>query len=358
MRSRHAVRRVVLGAMAATVLVGTTLSTPAWADAHADAVKAFTEGRKLRDIDPDRAAKAFERSLALEPSIGAYYNLGEVNEILNRPREAITAFRLAEKLALQRGDARVKDAQDAAGKILETHNYVVVNVSEELRATPGLEVELDGVPVPEAQFNGEVFRPLAAHEVVVRALRRKERRLAGIANKRPVTIVLGEPTASVVATPAPTEPPPQVSTGGWGWQKWTGAGMTVVGVAGVAYTLISVFSYVGKESSLDADRRKYVAACTGTKEVFTACADRNLSPIAGNAAVAAYNANEQSASDAKALWIGFGVGGVLLIAGGIVLFATAPSPASEPPPPSATVHVHVLPRVGVHDQGLSVIGTF
>jgi tetratricopeptide (TPR) repeat protein len=357
MRSRHAVGRFALGAMVATVLAGTTLSTPAWADAHADAVKAFTEGRKLRDIDPERAAKAFERSLALEPSIGAYYNLGEVNEILNRPREAITAFRLAEKLALQRGDARAKDAADAWGKILDTHNYVVVNVSEELKATPGLEVELDGVPVPDAQFNGEVFRPLATHEIVVRALRRKELRLAGVANKQPVTILLGEPTSGVVAPPTPTEPP-QVSSGGWGWQKWTGAGMTVVGVAGVAYTLIGLFSYVGKEMARDTDRRRYVPSCTGMNGVFTACQDMTLTPEAANAAVAAYNANEQSATDAAPLWIGLGVGGALLIAGGVVLFATAPSAASEPPPPSAAVHVHVLPTVGIHDQGLSVVGTF
>jgi hypothetical protein len=215
------------------------------------------------------------------------------------------------------------------------------------------------VPVPDAQFNGEVFRPLATHEIVVRALRRKELRLAGIANRQPVTVMLGEPTAGAVAAPSPTEPPPQVSTGGWGWQKWTGAGMTVVGVAGVAYTLISVFSYVGKESSLDADQ-KFVPACKGMNGTFTSCPTSNpsLSVDAANAAVAAYNANEQSAHDAKPLWIGFGVGGALLIAGGIVLFATAPSAASETPPPSAAVHVHVLPKVGVHDQGLSVIGTF
>jgi hypothetical protein len=81
------------------------------------------------------------------------------------------------------------------------------------------------------------------------------------------------------------------------------------------------------------------------------------SPEAANAAFAAYDANEQSADAAKPLWIGFGVGGALLIAGGIVLFATAPSAASDAAPPSAAVHVHVLPKVGVHDQGLSVIGT-
>ncbi|MEA2749647.1 MAG: hypothetical protein QOI41_3790 [Myxococcales bacterium] len=361
MRLRH----VALIATVATMLAGTTLSTPAWADAHGDAVKAFTEGRKLRDGDPERARVAFERSIALEPSIGAYYNLGEVNDLLNRSREAVTAFRAAEKLAIQKGDPRSKDAQEAWGKVLDTHNYLVVNVSDDVKSAAGLEIEVDGVLVPEAQFNGEVFRPLPTHEVVVRALRRKELRLTGVANKQPVTVVLGEPSAPAVAPPPPAPPSsqPEVSTGGWGWQKWTGAGMTVVGVAGVAYTLISVFSYVSKESSLDADRRKYFGPCSGPGR-FTKCSDPTLDPGAGNIAVQAYNANEQSAKDSAPAWIGIGVAGVLLIGGGVALFVTAPSQesTSEPPPSSAPasagVHVHVIPQVGIHDQGLGVIGTF
>jgi hypothetical protein len=93
MRSRHGVvarfpdaAKAVLVALAVASAssVAITLSTPAWADTHGDAVKAFEEGRKLRDTDPEKAARAFERSISLEPSIGAYYNLGQVNEQLDR----------------------------------------------------------------------------------------------------------------------------------------------------------------------------------------------------------------------------------------------------------------------------------
>jgi hypothetical protein len=353
MRTRYV---VALLATVATAAVSTTFSTPAQADTHGDAVKAFEEGRKLRETDVEKAARAFERSILLEPSIGAYYNLGQVNEQLNRPREAVEAFRKAEKLAIQKGDPRNADAQGAWGKILDTRNYVIVNVSDEVKATPGLVVLLDGVPVPESQFNGEVFRPTATHEVVVSAAAHKDLRLAAVPNKQPVTILLGESSGPL--TPPPP-PPPETSGGGWGWQKWTGTGLMAVGVGGVAYTLINVFSYVGKESGRFDTAKMFHDNCTGNPATgsFTKCSN-GLNPADGRGAYAAYNANEQDAKDSAPVWIVVGAAGVLLIGGGLYLFATAPSSSTEPPPPSGTMRVHVIPQVGIHDNGLSVVGTF
>lgn len=358
MRTRYVVARFALAATVATASASTTFSTPAWADTHGDAVKAFEEGRKLRDTDVEKAARAFERSILLEPSIGAYYNLGQVNEQLNRPREAVEAFRKAEKLAIQKGDTRKGDAQEAWGKILDTHNYVVVNVSDEIKAAPGLVVLLDGVPVPESQFNSEVFRPTATHEVVVSATAHKDLRLPAVQNKQPVTILLGESSVPLTAPPPPP-PPAETSSGGWGWQKWTGTGLMAVGVGGVAYTLISVFSYVGKESARFDTAKMFHDSCTGDPKTgrFTQCKNE-LTPNDALGAYAAYNANEQDAKDSAPVWIVVGAAGVLLIGGGLYLFATAPSPSTEPPPPSGAVRVHVIPQVGIHDNGLSVVGTF
>lgn len=359
MRNRYAVARLAIAATVAAALASTTFSTPAQADTHGDALKAFDEGRKLRETDAEKAAHAFERSIELEPSIGAYYNLGQVNEQLNRLHEAVEAFRKAEKLAVQKLDPRNKDARDAWGKILDTHDYVVLRVSDEIKVAPGLKITVDGVPVADAELNAEVFRPASTHEVVVSATGRKDLRLQALPNKQPVVITLG----IVAADPTTTPPPPPDATssgGGWGWQKWTGTGLAVVGVAGIAYSLISVISYANKESSLGATRNDATARCHGTgvgPMPITSCDDPSRLGAA-NAAAIAYNDNEQSAKDGKPLWIGLGVGGVVLLAGGIVLFATAPSRSSEPPPPASGVHVHVIPTAGLHDTGLNVVGTF
>ena len=72
---------------------------------------------------------------------------------------------------------------------------------------------------------------------------------------------------------------------------------------------------------------------------------------------AQYDENERKAEDAAPLWIGAGVAGVLLVGGGIVLLATAP-PLKRDPSPSQGIVVHVVPNVGIGQQGLSVVGTF
>ena len=361
MRTRHAVARFALAALAAASASGiaVTTSTPAWADTHADAVKAFEEGRKLRETDAEKAARAFERSVSLEPSIGAYYNLGQVNEQLDRPRDAVDAFRTAEKLAVQKSDTRNKDARDAWTKILDTHNYVVLAVSNEVKSAPGLAVIVDDVPVPEAQLVGEVFRPTTTHEIVVRATGRKDVRLAAVPNRQAVAITLGIEIAPTTApTPTP-EPPPEPASGGWGWQKWTGVGMMAVGAGGVAYTLIGILGYTSKQRSLDDARQPFASPkCTGAAGRFDRCTG-GLDPAQGNAAFADYAANEQSAKDSEPVWIIVGSASALLIGAGVYLFATAPARTSELPPPAArATHWQVIPRVGLHDSGLGVVGTF
>jgi hypothetical protein len=266
---------------------------------------------------------------------------------------------------VQKLDPRNKDARDAWGRILDTQNYVVLNVSEEIKNAPGLKITVDGVPVPDAQFNGEVFRPTTTHEVVVSATGRKDVRLPAIPNRQPVTITLGI-VASESSTSNPPPPPPETSSGGWGWQKWTGTGLMAVGVGGVAYTLISVFSYGIKESGRFDTAKMFHDNCVGGAGGFTKCKpgfdDNNPNAAKdANAAYLAYTANEQDAKDSAPVWIVVGTAGVLLIGAGLYLFATAPSSSTEPPPPSGAVRVHVIPQVGIHGprlNGLSVVGTF
>ena len=94
--------------------------------------------------------------------------------------------------------------------------------------------------------------------------------------------------------------------------------------------------------------------------IFKCDGDANSPRVrTANDALIAWTANEQNAKDGAPRTIGVGVVGVLLIGGGIYLFAKAPSASAEqgPPPPNA-LRVHVVPQVGARDTGLSVIGTF
>jgi hypothetical protein len=136
-----------------------------------------------------------------------------------------------------------------------------------------------------------------------------------------------------------------------------------VGVGAVTYTLVGVISYAGKESGRRETAQQYEQSCKGdpTTHVFTSCtAASGLQPADGAGAYAAYNANEADAKSATPVWIVVGAVGALMIGGGAYLFATAPSRASEPAPSAARtrVDVHVVPRVGLHDSGLGVVGTF
>jgi len=335
MRRRLAV--LVLGASLAA-------SSPALAD-NPEAAKAFDEGRKLRDQrDFEKAATAFERSVAAEPSIGAYYNLAFSYDQLGRTRDALDAYRKALKIAKDKGDPREKESTEAITKLLETHNYVTVIVPDDVEKMAGVRVAVDGEAVPEKQLKGEVFRSGTQHEVVVSAPGRKDRRVKA-ANKQPVTVTLGD--AYETTTSAPPPPPPEAPSGGWGWQKWTGVGMVGGGVVSLTVTAVLFFPYLAERLSLDS-------------EISDTCPSGTCPSGAASKDLARRNnANIQDADDKRVPMIVTGVLGGLLIGGGIYLFATAPSASAETaPPPPNTLRVRVVPQVSSHDTGLSVVGSF
>ena len=344
--------------LAILVLGGAVLATsPALAD-NSEAGKAFDEGRKLRDQrDFEKAANAFERSIAAEPSIGAYYNLAFSYEQLGRTRDALDAYRTARRLAKDKGDPREKEATEAVTKLLETHNYVTVIVPDTVDKTANVRVTVDGEAVAPNKLAGEVFRSAVEHEVVIAAPGRRERRIK-VANRQPVTLTLGD--ADETITPAP--PPADASSGGWGWQKWTGVGLFGAGVVGVTVSLVWVFSYESDASRLADARDKIAETCVKNAGQILGCPDRSaMSPQWRNFVTAndAYDSNERNARKVAPLFVGVGAVGVLLIGGGLYLFATAPSASrAEQTSPSHAVRMRVVPQVGSRDNGLAVVGTF
>lgn len=346
----------VVAFFAATLLS----SAPAFADTHGDAVKLFEEGRKQRDQgDLEKAARTFDRSIALEPSVGAYYNLGLINDQLGRPREAVDALRKSKNLAHERGDARERDAVDALGKLLDTRNYVIVNVTEDVATAPGLRITLDGDVVPKEHFNGEVFRSATSHDLVVSATGRKDLHLS-VKNKQPASAILGEAAGATTPPPPPPPPPPEKSEGGWGWQKWTGVGLIGAGAVTAGIGVVVALGYYSDQEDLET---RFKAECS--PQVGGQRFPCNQETGNNRAKGAALKEEAESLDSGAVLRnvVVFGLAGAA-IAGGIILLVTAPSSSetSAGPehraPAAARVRVRVAPRLAPNEQGFSLVGTF
>ena len=350
MRTRFAALAVA-AAMAATA--------PALADAkHDEAVRLFEKARDLREKnDLANAAEMFALSIASEPSIGAYYNLGLINDTLNDPRAAVEAFRKSRDLARQKkSDAREKDASDALTTLLESRNYVALDTADAVANAPGLRVTIDGDPVPAGQLKGEVFlRGERDHSILIAATGHKEVHLRA-RNKDSVKIVLGEALSQRATPPPPASEPTRGS--GWGWQKWTGVGLMGVGLIGVAYGTIWGLSYASSSGDLSSKQQNAASGCSGAMNRITACNGDMTSPRvqAANTAIFNYNTNEAEAKAEAPAAIGLGIAGLGLIGGGIYLFATAPSGAKEESTNAA--RLRIVPSVSPRESGLTFLGTF
>jgi hypothetical protein len=351
MRRRLAI--LVLGALVAT-------SAPALADT-ATATKAFEEGRKLRDQrDFEKAAEAFERSVAAERSIGAYYNLAFSYEQLGRTRDALDAYRMAAVIAKEKNDPREKEAHEAVGKLLDTHDYVTLQATDDVATTAGLRVVVDGEVVPPKQYKGEVFRAGSQHEVVVSAPGRKDVRLQAN-NKQVVSILLGDPLAAApAASQPPVAQPPVVATtgGGWGTQKIVGATLVGAGVAAAVVGIAFVLDYSSTKSGIVDE---FGATCVKDPTTGRNPCNSDLRERAEELKKDA-DANESRAVVRHT--IAFGAAGLLVVAGAYLFLTARTTPTEAAPAPSSAsegVRFRVVPHVGVREAdgtGLSVLGTF
>jgi tetratricopeptide (TPR) repeat protein len=327
-------------------------SGPARADNHGEAVKHFEEGRKLRDRgELEKAARVFQLSISLEPSIGAFYNLGLINEQLGHARDAADAFRKSVALAREKNDAREKDAVEQLGKLLDAHNHVILDVPEDIAAAPGLRIVVDGEPVPRAQFNGEVFRGPSSHVIVVSATGRKDLELQA-RNRQQISVVLGHAAAPGGGTAVPPPPPPARSdqnAGGWGWQKWTGVGLMGAG----AVTGVVAVVFAAKHASASSDFESAYAECKMRAPQNSSCLRRDAD------ALGVVEKHDEKDSSGTTAWILGGIGAGMLV-GGAILFLTA-SAETASPPAATQARVRVSPTIGTGGSavtGLSVVGTF
>jgi hypothetical protein len=339
------IRRGIFLSCTVALLLGVT-------DARADADTArqhFDAGKKLRDEgDCTRAIPEFTKSLDADKSIGGYYNLGFCHEQLGRRQEAYDAYRHAYQLASVKKDDRLREISGSIASLLETPHIKLV-LPQPL--PEGIQIRVDDQLVPESFYGTEtvIFTKSAkTHAVSVTAPGYEERRET-VESRQLRAIELRRPSEKT--TPLPPVPPPKVESGGWTWQHWTGLGVGVLGAGLVTVASVILITYSTKESSLLRQFRTLDEKCKGA-----GCNDEERAKR--EVTERDYNANEQSVKDDTPLIAATGVGGVLVLGTGLVLFLTAPRSSSEAGTKPAASSVNLSPILTGRTRGLALTGTF
>jgi serine/threonine-protein kinase len=268
---------------------------------------------------PAEACPKLEESQRLDPGSGTLLNLARCYEQAGRFASAWNQYLEAASAARVAGNAeREGEARRRAEALRPRLPSLVISLSTEARAVPGLEVLRDGVLVGAPQLGVPIPTDAGEHTLEARAPGRVPWKtvvtLKGESHTATVTVptlavttaTAPAPAAAAATAPAPTqEPSAASSSSGLGTRRTLalvagGAGVVGLGV-GTAFGL--------KSKSHHDEAEKY---CDGS-----VCNDPR-GVTAGNDAYAAGNVATV-----------FTIVGVVGVAAGVVLWVTAPSPSAS-----------------------------
>lgn len=301
------------------------------ADALFNAAKALLDAGQYTD-----ACAKFAESKRLAPGLGVTLYLADCYERIGRTASAWTEFRSAEGLARERNDKRADVARGRAQTLEPKLDRLTIAVAPTVPQA-GLQVLRDGAAVSPEEWGLAVPVDPGDHVVVVSSPGHAQRTIpAHVGPEAPTATVridrLEDSPPTAMPTPAPTPPPapeaapapapesapaPEPPRDPASTRRWVGVGVAAAGVAGVA--LGTVFGFSAK-SKLDQSNQDNHCDKADT------CDPTGL-------------ALRHDASTAATLsTVMFVVGGVAL-AGGAVLYFTAPRPAT-------TVGLAIAPAPG------------
>jgi hypothetical protein len=317
----------------ATIALGTVLGAPsmaraqprneelARADALFNAAKALLDGGQYAD-----ACAKFAESKRLAPGLGVTLYLADCYERIGRTASAWTEFRSAEGLARERNDKRADVARGRAQTLEPKLDRLTITVAPTLPQA-GLQILRDGAAVSSEEWGLAVPVDPGDHVVVVSSPGHAQRTIpAHVGPEAPTATVRVDrlddsppapapapapapesaPAPALESAPAPAAESAPASSDPASTRRWIGVGVAAAGVAGVA--LGTVFG-LGAKSKLDESNQNDHCDKADT------CDPTGL-------------ALRHDASTAATLsTVMFVVGGVAL-AGGAVLYFTAPRPAT------------------------------
>jgi hypothetical protein len=306
-------RSPILFAIAAWLLLVSPVRAQTSAEDRAAADALYEESGAL--IKAGRFADAcpkLETSQRLDPGIGTLLRLGYCYEQVGRTASSWSAYNDAEALARKANDKRADDAAGRAKALGPKLSRLVITPKS---PAPGQEVRRDGKPMDAGLWGTAV--PVDPGEHVI------ESSAPGMhpwkASAR-VEAVAGTTTIAIPELLAGMEPPKEAPAPPY----WNGQriGGVVVGSAGIAGVIVSAALGVVTMSKNNSSKQQ----CSPADPNFcnaTGVALRADAITAGNGSTAAI------------------VAGGVLLAGGIVLFATAPSPKSK-----EAARVEIVPGIG------------
>lgn len=353
MRQMNGSRRWLLSLVAGSLSLSAASSVAVAQTSAADKAAAealFDQGRKLLgDGKYAEACTRLEQSQRIDPGIGTLLYLADCYEKSGRTASAWATFRQAASEARAQGQARRAQAGTDRADLLEPKlSRLAIDVSPDTKSIPGLAVKrgaetvrpgLFGVPIPvdPGQVTVEASAPgyqtwkksvavgdqAARVRVTVPAL---SKAAAATPTEAPPAQPPPAPEPAPVPAPQPLRPPP-ADTGTSGSAQRT-VGLVTGGVGVVGIGIGSFFGLKAMQKNNDAKDLCPANRCTSQEGVtLTGDAKRaaNISTVA------------------------FGVGAAVL-ATGVVLYLTAPSPRSSA--------LRLEPRVGTRGAGLDLGGRF
>jgi hypothetical protein len=294
---------------------------------HDAAVASFEEGTRLvTQGNCQDAIGKFRESLALEPLVGARLDLADCEERLGAPDAAWIDFRLAERLALARGDDRSGMARARAAELESKLQVVIVPPMQ------GLELRVDGHVVdPDLFADGSLAVAPGAHLVEATAGGHTPVRLPLTSAAGGVVIALPSPPATPAPTllqtaPAPS-PAPQGST-----RRTLMVGLLGLGVIGIAAgSFTGAITLVRQHEAVSACGGSYPRCDLSSQQAVTA--DNDAARMAGTIST-----------------VSFTVGG-LALAGGALLYLTTPARGTR-------TGVSVTPMIAAGTGGAALSGSW
>jgi hypothetical protein len=333
----------------AVALAVSGLAQPAAAQTVSDKAAAeglFDQGRAaMQEGDFTKACGLLERSQHIDPAVGTLLYLAECYEKSGRTASAWATFREAADAAMSAKDPqRARTGRERSQRLEPVLSRLTIQVAPETQHLPGLTVDRRDKPIQPALFNVAVPTDPGEYTVTASAPGYEPMTLTITVPERAgrVSITIpplrksAEPDKGATAT-QPTPPgatpatarPPGADTSGAGMSVSTGSSEMhssgqrtmglVVGAAGIVG--VGAGTYFGVRSfSKWGDAQD--------------CSSPNCSPADGTLLV------DEAKNAATAANIAFGVG-LVALAGGVVLYLTAPS--TERAAAYRTLHAKVGP---------------
>jgi hypothetical protein len=284
-----------------------------------DGAKLFEEGRALaKEGKFAEACDRFERSLKLDPAIGTQLNYADCHEKLGRIAEAWHIFDSAADAEKMTNPTRAKYARERADALLPKLGVVVLKLETPKRR--GMSISVAGRSVEPGAVVRDLVEPGDVEITINAGAETLFQETKAVAAGQTVTL-------DVPAFAAAEEPPETGMTRRRPSRVYLAYGVGGFGAASFVTGVILGFSA----------KRKYEAQFSNGS-----CMDSPQGPICNEEGF-----DEQSAALSRAsAGTVLGVGGLVLLASGAVLFVTAPR------------DLVITPTATSQSAGLSLVGSF